>query len=524
MAQLNFPDPSVTTTYIEAGITWTWNATLGVWSSDPNDFDSDYLKLDATNGPVTGPLTFEGLTTHEGGVSVTGGNLVINPGQIKQGATTSAAAAGSGVQIKGFVRQYCNETDFPEGDKNDEQPFQVISAPNDASTKAVVLSLNASGSAYFKGLTEHAGGVDVKSHSTFDGQIQSTCRSKNGKQIECKPGPGTFTCSNTVAGSGQFVATADTLSTTVAGAKYSAFLVDNSFGANVTLPSDGVLTGFRSYVDTDHSDIAYNFYSAGTAPNYFAGSTFFGTVGNGAEFSDVERKTVLRSDGRVSIRGVNGYASLDVYNDRAAGATTGFNDIAWFHDISASAADGKDSISISYNLTDSKYTITLGLEGNVQTVSDYRVKSNIADLTGATDIIKALKPRSYNFLDRGTRVGFVAHELEAHVPEAVTGIKDAEETIGTLADYDGTVLETAVVEPPAEELTYTENVEVDGVTTQEVRTKTWTATGTRPVYQGVDQTKLIPLLTKALQEALGRIEALEAGNGGVATMSTAKKK
>jgi hypothetical protein len=151
MAQLNFPDPSVTTTYIEAGITWTWNATLGVWSSDPNDFDSDYLKLDATNGPVTGPLTFEGLTTHEGGVSVTGGNLVINPGQIKQGATTSAAAAGSGVQIKGFVRQYCNETDFPEGDKNDEQPFQVISAPNDASTKEVVLSLNASGSAYFKG-------------------------------------------------------------------------------------------------------------------------------------------------------------------------------------------------------------------------------------------------------------------------------------------------------------------------------------------------------------------------------------
>ena len=123
----------------------------------------------------------------------------------------------------------------------------------------------------------------------------------------------------------------------------------------------------------------------------------------------------------------SGYASLDVYNDRAAGATTGFNDIAWFHDISASAADGKDSISISYNLTDSKYTITLGLEGNVQTVSDYRVKSNIADLTGATDIIKALKPRSYNFLDRGTRVGFVAHELEAHVPEAVTGIKDAEE-------------------------------------------------------------------------------------------------
>ena len=52
-------------------------------------------------------------------------------------------------------------------------------------------------------------------------------------------------------------------------------------------------------------------------------------------------------------------------------------------------------------------------------------------------------------------------------------------------------------------------METDGVTTQTVRTRTWTATGTRAVYQGVDQTKLIPLLTKALQEALDRIEQLE---------------
>ena len=44
--------------------------------------------------------------------------------------------------------------------------------------------------------------------------------------------------------------------------------------------------------------------------------------------------------------------------------------------------------------------------------------------------------------------------------------------------------------------------------------RTWEATGTQPVYQGVDQTKLIPLLTKALQEALERIEVLEAAAGG----------
>ena len=34
MAKLNFPDPSVSQVYTEAGITWTWNNTLGVWSSE----------------------------------------------------------------------------------------------------------------------------------------------------------------------------------------------------------------------------------------------------------------------------------------------------------------------------------------------------------------------------------------------------------------------------------------------------------------------------------------------------------
>ena len=38
---------------------------------------------------------------------------------------------------------------------------------------------------------------------------------------------------------------------------------------------------------------------------------------------------------------------------------------------------------------------------------------------------------------------------------------------------------------------------------------TWTETGTRPVYQGIDQSKLVPLLTAALQEAIAKIETLE---------------
>jgi hypothetical protein len=155
--------------------------------------------------------------------------------------------------------------------------------------------------------------------------------------------------------------------------------------------------------------------------------------------------------------------------------------------------------------------------------SDYRLKENIVDLPSAIERIKAIKPYQYNFKNEPDVIheGFVAHELQPHSVLTVTGIKDEEEAIGTIADYDGTVLQTAVTEPSAEELEYTEEVETDGVATMVTRTRTWTATGTRPVYQGVDQTKLIPLLTKALQEALERIEALEAGG---ATSTTRKKK
>ena len=82
MAKLNFPNPNTTTTYTEAGITWTWNATLGVWSSDDNDGftetdgDTRYLRKDATAGvqtvQTTSRTTFNGpLTT--GHVTLPGG-------------------------------------------------------------------------------------------------------------------------------------------------------------------------------------------------------------------------------------------------------------------------------------------------------------------------------------------------------------------------------------------------------------------------------------------------------------------
>ena len=274
----------------------------------------------------------------------------------------------------------------------------------------------------------------------------------------------------------------------------------------------GIVNTYGIYSDVrDHNDgkTYYNFYAAGTAPNYFKGNTFFGNVGDGTAEANQANKTVIRGDGRVAIRGGDGYAGLGVFCDRFSGATTGWLSMANFVEQTAHTANNQDAIGFAYDIDNSKYVIKLGLEGNVQTASDYRLKSNIVDLPSAVDTIKALQPREYDFLDRGKRIGFVAHELQAVVPECVSGTQDETEAIGTLADYDGTVLETEVTEPS--ELEYTEETTDEyGVSTQTIRTRTWTPTGTRPVYQGVDQTKLIPLLTKALQEALERIEVLEA--------------
>ena len=109
--------------------------------------------------------------------------------------------------------------------------------------------------------------------------------------------------------------------------------------------------------------------------------------------------------------------------------------------------------SISFNTNSVSYTTT----------SDYRLKENAVDITDGITRVKQLDPKRFNFIGDSTIVdGFIAHEAATVVPEAVTGEKDA-------VDEDG-----------------------------------------NPDYQGIDQAKLVPLLTAALQEAITKIEDLEA--------------
>ena len=114
-------------------------------------------------------------------------------------------------------------------------------------------------------------------------------------------------------------------------------------------------------------------------------------------------------------------------------------------------------------------------------VSDYRLKENVVAISDGITRLKTLKPSRFNFIaDAETTVdGFIAHEITA-VPEAVRGTKDETQSVF-----------------------YRDDDEIpEGKNVGDVKE-------TVPKYQEIDQAKLIPLLTAALQEEIGKREALE---------------
>jgi hypothetical protein len=135
---------------------------------------------------------------------------------------------------------------------------------------------------------------------------------------------------------------------------------------------------------------------------------------------------------------------------------------------------------------------TLGTQTFYVTSSDYRLKTDIQPMQGSIDRVKALKPCNFEWINDGGRVdGFIAHEAQEVVPEAIVGEKDAMRDKVNII----TPLIEATYDEEGNELTS----EIPAVTeTEQV-----------PDYQGIDQSKLVPLLTSALQEALAKIDDLE---------------
>lgn len=173
------------------------------------------------------------------------------------------------------------------------------------------------------------------------------------------------------------------------------------------------------------------FFESGLTEIMRMNSTQF-IVGGGA-FSDTQNRVMISTSGDMQF-GTNTTAARTVQSFRNANGEIG---------------------SITTNGTTTAFNTT----------SDYRLKDEIGSIDDAVERVKALRPIKFTYLadtEELVHDGFIAHEVQEVVPNAVYGEKDA--------------------------------VEEDG----------------RVKAQQLDHSKLVPVLTSALQEALNKIDELEA--------------
>ena len=192
----------------------------------------------------------------------------------------------------------------------------------------------------------------------------------------------------------------------------------------------------------------------------FSGQARFTTSGAGASFgvTTVSGNFCGYARPASSSSGIAGFAFQN--NGGNAGAGFATDDVAtpfmvFGYGLSTGPGTPTGIGSISTNGTTTAYN----------TSSDYRLKTNIVPLANAVARVKLLQPKNFTWIsapEQGVAEGFIAHELKTVVDDAVFGEKDAVDANGN------------------------------------------------PKYQGVDASMLVPLLTAALQEAIARIEALEA--------------
>ena len=267
------------------------------------------------------------------------------------------------------------------------------------------------------------------------------------------------------------------------GSNYRARIVSNSSNS-LEIDADGPeriqMHGGVIYMRPINSEKSAAFVANGSAELYYddvkkfqtssSGSQVFGTFQStpqnnsqkGAYFGPyvIDNSQSAQTDDTVDIRSLKGVA-LDLTRYYTSG------DIQTFR--------------INNDYEGAIYVSPTGV--NYNSTSDYRLKENVINLTGAIDRVKQLKPKRFNFIkDPGNTIdGFMAHEVSSVVPNAVIGEKDA--TMTTYYDEGDTIPDGKVIGDVKE------NAAIDP--------------------QSMDDSRLVPLLTAALQEAITEIETLK---------------
>jgi len=199
--------------------------------------------------------------------------------------------------------------------------------------------------------------------------------------------------------------------------------------------------------------------------NYWTFGRDNATTGNFVFANNGTQRVAIDTSGNLLVNqtALNGAGKVEISYDRAG---------SWGMQIRNTTGTTAATTFIEFKYVNS----TVGYIGSsngtstqYNTSSDYRLKEDIAPITGALAKVVALKPVTYKWKSTGTLdEGFIAHELAEVCPSAVTGTKDAVETY---TDEDGNE-------------------------------------ATRPVYQGIDTSFLVATLTAAIQEQQALITAL----------------
>ena len=260
--------------------------------------------------------------------------------------------------------------------------------------------------------------------------------------------------------------------TTYATSSFSIIRNSNSAGTIASLvlgKSRGTATGANTIVQSGDS-VGEIYFAGADGTNFQQAATIRGEIDSTPGANTMPGRLVFSTtpdSGSSPVERLRIVSDGSAYFGIASAPTGAANGVA--------IADGRVNTSraTTASTTHLNFYNTNGAVGSISTSgsstvystsSDYRLKENVIPLTGAADRLNQLQVHRFNFIaDPDTTVdGFIAHEAQAVVPECVTGTKDE-------VDDEG-----------------------------------------NPVYQGIDQSKLVPLLTAALQEALAEIESLKA--------------
>jgi hypothetical protein len=355
--------------------------------------------------------TLDGVFKGDG--TGTGVGINIGSGKTLAGASDSIINIGSGQLYKDASGNVGIGTSSPASDAQ-----LTLAADN-----APAIMLRRTGTSRFDSAIGMPSGGDLAFYTGADSSTVSGLTERMRIDSAGNVGIGTTSPAQALSVSGNIAATGSI----DCGTQFLGLLSDSATAPSFSFTNDTDTGMFRSGTNT------LNFSTDGTerARVTSAGQFWVGITGN----TQTGGMRVLPDQS-------NGSVQLDFRRPSGGGST-----------LMVFRSGGTVVGGISYTDTDTTFS----------TSSDYRLKEDWKPVEGAITRLNQLKPVNFAWKVNGTRVdGFLAHEAQEVVPEAVTGTKDA--------------------------------VDAEG----------------NPEYQGIDQSKLVPLLTAALQEAVAEIQQLKA--------------